>query len=84
MTNGFYFRLDETWGSGQEQPCWPSQPRQDAPAAFNERVGKQRLRGDGILAAALFGGLLLGVVPDYVLLPAAILLISAVKSWRHQ
>ena len=39
----------------------------------------------GSVAGAFIGGLLLGVVPDAVLLPAlaAILLISAVKVWRH-
>ena len=39
----------------------------------------------GSIAGAFIGGLLLGVVPDAVLLPAlaAILLISAVKVWRH-
>lgn len=40
----------------------------------------------GSIAGALVGGLLLGVVPAGVLLPAlaAILLISAVKVWRHR
>ncbi|MPR13037.1 sulfite exporter TauE/SafE family protein [Microvirga tunisiensis] len=39
----------------------------------------------GSIAGAFIGGLLLGVVPDAVLLPAlaAILLVSAVKIWRH-
>lgn len=39
----------------------------------------------GSLAGAFAGGLLLGVVPSAVLLPtlAAILLVSAVKVWRH-
>ncbi len=34
----------------------------------------------------LLGGLLLGVVPDAVLLPAlaALLVLSAVKVWRHE
>ena len=40
----------------------------------------------GSLVGTLIGGLLLGVVPSVVLLPllAAILLISAVKVWRHR
>lgn len=40
----------------------------------------------GSIAGAAIGGKLLGVVPDNVLLPvlAAILLISAVKVWRHK
>jgi uncharacterized protein len=39
----------------------------------------------GSIAGAFIGGLLLGVVPNAVLLPAlaAILLVSAVKVWRH-
>ena len=39
----------------------------------------------GSIVGAFMGGLLLGVVPDAVLLPAlaAILLVSAVKVWRH-
>jgi uncharacterized membrane protein YfcA len=39
----------------------------------------------GSIAGAFVGGLLLGIVPDAILLPAlaAILLISAVKVWRH-
>ncbi|PWC83166.1 permease [Azospirillum sp. TSH100] len=43
------------------------------------------LMAAGSLAGALLGGLLLGVVPDRVLLPAlaAILLLSAVRMWRH-
>ncbi|WP_205315115.1 hypothetical protein [Nonomuraea lactucae] len=39
----------------------------------------------GSIAGALLGGLLLGVIPDLVLIPAlaVILLISAVKKVRH-
>jgi uncharacterized protein len=39
----------------------------------------------GSIVGALIGGLLLGVVPEVVLLPAlaAILLVSAVNVWRH-
>jgi len=39
----------------------------------------------GSVAGASIGGLLLGIVPDAVLLPglAVILLVSAVKVWRH-
>jgi uncharacterized membrane protein YfcA len=39
----------------------------------------------GSVVGAFIGGLLLGMVPDAVLLPAlaAILLVSAVKVWRH-
>lgn len=39
----------------------------------------------GSIVGTFLGGLLLGVVPDAVLLPllAAILLVSAVKVWRH-
>jgi uncharacterized protein len=39
----------------------------------------------GSLLGSLIGGLLLGLVPGYVLLPilAAILVLSAVKVWRH-
>ena len=40
----------------------------------------------GSIVGAFIGGLLLGVVPDAALLPAlaAILLISAIKVWRHR
>lgn len=40
----------------------------------------------GSVVGTLIGGLLLGIVPSPVLLPAlsAILLISAVKVWRHR
>ena len=40
----------------------------------------------GSIVGAFIGGHLLGLVPNYVLLPvlAALLLISAVKVWRHQ
>ena len=39
----------------------------------------------GSLAGAFLGGLLLGMVPEWLLLPglAAILLLSAVRMWRH-
>jgi uncharacterized membrane protein YfcA len=40
----------------------------------------------GSVTGTVFGGLLLGVVPSLVLVPLliALLLISAVKVWRHQ
>jgi uncharacterized protein len=40
----------------------------------------------GSIVGTFIGGLLLGLVPNYVLLPllAALLLISAVKVWRHE
>ncbi len=40
----------------------------------------------GAMAGTFTGGRLLGMVPTYVLLPmlAAILVISAVKMWRHK
>jgi uncharacterized membrane protein YfcA len=40
----------------------------------------------GSIAGALIGGLLLGLVPNGILLPclAALLAISAVKVWRHE
>lgn len=40
----------------------------------------------GSIAGALIGGQLLGIIPTYILLPllAAILLLSAVKVWRHK
>jgi hypothetical protein len=40
----------------------------------------------GSIVGAFIGGLLLRVVPDAVLLPAlaAILVISAIKVWRHR
>jgi uncharacterized protein len=40
----------------------------------------------GSMAGTFTGGRLLGMVPTYVLLPmlAAILVISAVKMWRHK
>ena len=40
----------------------------------------------GSIAGSLIGALLLGIVPGFVLLPAlaAILLLSAVKVWRHK
>jgi hypothetical protein len=39
----------------------------------------------GSVAGTFAGGLLLGIVPSAILLPAlaAILLVSAVKVWRH-
>lgn len=43
------------------------------------------LMAAGSLAGAFLGGLLLGMVPEWLLLPglAAILLLSAVRMWRH-
>jgi uncharacterized protein len=40
----------------------------------------------GSIAGTFIGGLLLGVVPNYVLLPllAVLLLISAMKIWSHE
>jgi uncharacterized protein len=40
----------------------------------------------GSIVGAFIGGLLLGIVPGAILLPAlaAILLISAVRIWRHE
>ena len=40
----------------------------------------------GSILGSLIGGLLLGLVPGYILLPilAAILVVSAMKIWRHQ
>ena len=40
----------------------------------------------GSIFGTFIGGRLLGMVPAYVLLPllAAVLVISAVKVWRHQ
>jgi uncharacterized membrane protein YfcA len=40
----------------------------------------------GSMIGTFIGGLMLGLVPTYVLLPllAALLLVSAVKIWRHQ
>jgi uncharacterized membrane protein YfcA len=40
----------------------------------------------GSIVGTFIGGLLLGIVPNGVLLPmlAAILLISAVRIWRHE
>jgi uncharacterized membrane protein YfcA len=40
----------------------------------------------GSIVGTFIGGHLLGFVPNYILLPmlAALLLISAVKVWRHQ
>jgi uncharacterized membrane protein YfcA len=40
----------------------------------------------GSMVGTFIGGRLLGIVPAYVLLPtlAAILVISAVKVWRHK
>jgi uncharacterized membrane protein YfcA len=52
-------------------------------------LGKNRIfvgiMAAGSLVGALVGGLLLGIVPSTVLLPllAAILIVSAVKVWRH-
>jgi len=42
--------------------------------------------GGGSIVGTFIGGLLLGFVPNYILLPllAALLLISAVRMWRHQ
>ena len=39
----------------------------------------------GSIVGTFIGGRLLGLVPSYILLPllAAVLLISAVKVWRH-
>jgi uncharacterized membrane protein YfcA len=40
----------------------------------------------GSMVGAFIGGRLLRIVPTYILLPllAAVLVISAVKAWRHQ
>jgi uncharacterized membrane protein YfcA len=40
----------------------------------------------GSIVGTFIGGLLLGLVPNRILLPAlaALLLISAVKVWRHE
>jgi uncharacterized membrane protein YfcA len=40
----------------------------------------------GSVLGTFVGGLLLGWAPNYILLPllAALLLLSAVKVWRHQ
>ena len=40
----------------------------------------------GSVLGTFVGGLLLGLAPNYILLPllAALLLFSAVKVWRHQ
>jgi len=40
----------------------------------------------GSMVGTFIGGRLLGIVPTYILLPllAAVLVISAVKVWRHQ
>ena len=53
-------------------------------------MGKNRnfvlLMAAGSLLGAFFGGQLLGIIPESVLLPflSLILLISAIKVWRHQ
>ena len=48
------------------------------------RIGA--LMAAGSIVGAYIGGLLLGIVPADLLLPllAAILLVSAVKVWRHK
>ena len=40
----------------------------------------------GSIVGSFVGGLMLGIVPSYVLLPllAAILLVSAMKVWHHR
>jgi hypothetical protein len=51
------------------------------------RLGTLGIGGTALdVAAAFVGGLHLGWAPNYILLPflAALLLISAVKVWRHQ
>lgn len=53
-------------------------------------IGRNRnfvlLMAAGSVAGTFLGGRLLGIVPTYILLPllAAILLLSAVKVWRHK
>jgi uncharacterized membrane protein YfcA len=39
----------------------------------------------GSIVATFIGGLLLGLIPNYIVLPvlAALLLLSAVMIWRH-
>lgn len=59
--------------------------RDSAFAALGRNRSFMLVMAAGSLAGAFVGGLLLGVVPSAVLLPllAALLLMSAVKVWRH-
>jgi hypothetical protein len=63
----------------------PVQPRRELYSSGRKSLV---LAGDGrrLGHRTLLGGLLLGVVPSLVLVPllVALLLISAVKVWRHQ
>jgi uncharacterized membrane protein YfcA len=54
-------------------------------AVLGQHPGFVLVMALGSIAGAFVGGRLLGVVPEVVLLPslAAILVISAVKIWRH-
>ena len=69
------------------RPCWSRSP---ATAATQLHRPRRNLRftiamAAGSIAGTLLGGLLLGVVPDLVLVPALalLLLLSSVKLWRH-
>lgn len=55
-------------------------------AVFGQNTGFVLVMAVGSVAGTFLGGRLLGLVPDTVLLPglAAILLVSAVKVWRHR
>jgi uncharacterized membrane protein YfcA len=69
--------LWERWKSGQ---CVA-----DIARALGRR-NKSGVIAAGSIVGTFIGGRLLGFVPTYILLPllAAVLVISAVKVWRHQ
>ena len=60
--------------------------RDDTFAVLKRNRGFVLVMAAGSIAGSFAGALLLGIVPGFVLLPllAAILLVSAVKVWRHK
>jgi uncharacterized membrane protein YfcA len=55
-------------------------------AVLGQNAGFLSVMAIGSMVGTFIGGRLLGLVPTYVLLPllAAVLVMSAVKVWRHQ
>jgi uncharacterized protein len=60
--------------------------RDESFAVLRKNLSFLLVMAAGSIVGTFIGGLLLGLVPNYVLLPllAALLLISAVKVWRHE
>ena len=70
-------------------PAWPETTQSSGPdasfAVLRHNMPLVLIMATGSIMGTVLGGLLLGVVPSTVFIPilAALLLISAVKVWRH-